>query len=95
MSPIGVARCPDYEVGRVLHSVEECLAPLGGMSSFVRPGQRVLVKPNLLSPAPPEAAITTHPAVVRAVVRLVKEAGGIPLIGDSPSAGVPTSPAGL
>ena len=95
MSPVGVTRCSDYDIGRVLDSVVDCLAPLGGMSTFVSPGQRVLVKPNLLAPAPPEAAITTHPAVVRAVVRLVKQAGGMPLIGDSPSAGVPTTPSGL
>ena len=32
----------------------------------------------------PEKATTTHPAVARAVAELVKEAGGRPLIGDSP-----------
>ena len=36
------------------------------MKAFVRPGQTVLLKPNLLGGFPPEAAVTTHPAVVRA-----------------------------
>ncbi len=57
---------------------------LGGMSAFVRPGDRVLLKPNLLRPLPPERAATTHPAVVAAVAKLVAEAGGQPLILDSP-----------
>jgi uncharacterized protein (DUF362 family) len=55
------------------------------MSSFVRPGQRVLLKPNLIVPRPAEAAVTTHPEVIRAVAREVLEAGAIPFIGDSPA----------
>jgi len=58
---------------------------LGGMQRFVRPGERVVVKPNLLRASKPEEAIVTHPAVVRAVVRLTQEAGGIVTIADSPS----------
>jgi len=57
------------------------------MDSFVRPGQRVLIKPNMLSAKGPEKAVTTHPEVVRGVVRLVQECGGVPLVGDSPGVG--------
>jgi uncharacterized protein (DUF362 family) len=56
------------------------------MASYVQPGQRVLVKPNMVSPSEPERAIVTHPAVVRAVTVLVQEAGGDVLIADNPSA---------
>jgi glycosyltransferase involved in cell wall biosynthesis len=51
------------------------LEPLGGMEAFVRPGQRVALKPNLLRPTTPDSAATTHPAVVVAVARMVREAG--------------------
>jgi uncharacterized protein (DUF362 family)/Pyruvate/2-oxoacid:ferredoxin oxidoreductase delta subunit len=54
------------------------------MEAFVRPGDRVLIKPNLLSARRPEEAITTHPVILEAVIILVKEAGGIPVVGDSP-----------
>ena len=64
---------------------------LGGMGALVQPGQRVLLKPNLLRVAGPERATTTHPAVVASVARLVREAGGEPIIADSP--GGPYSPA--
>ena len=43
-----------------------------------------LIKPNLLKPANPESAITTHPIVIKAVVELIKDNGGITIIGDSP-----------
>ncbi|HWJ04151.1 MAG TPA: DUF362 domain-containing protein, partial [Verrucomicrobiae bacterium] len=46
--------------------------------------QRVLLKINLLMKKKPDEAVTTHPAVVEAMVRLVQEAGGIAIIGDSP-----------
>jgi uncharacterized protein (DUF362 family)/NAD-dependent dihydropyrimidine dehydrogenase PreA subunit len=57
---------------------------LGGMSRFVQPGQRVLVKPNLLQAGDPAKAIITHPTVVRAVVKLAQEAGGRVFIADNP-----------
>ena len=49
-----------------------CLAAvdaLGGMSRFVKPGDRVVVKPNPVGSNPPEMAINTHPAMVETVVR--------------------------
>jgi len=57
------------------------------MSAFVSPGQRVLLKPNLLSAKPPEAAVTTHPEIVRAVAMAVLDAGARPSLGDSPGYG--------
>ncbi|OLN29508.1 DUF362 domain-containing protein [Desulfosporosinus metallidurans] len=75
--------CPDY-TANVEQSLREGLAEWGGMSEFVKPGQKVLLKVNLLMKKRPEEAVTTHPSVVEAVVRLVQEAGGIPIIGDSP-----------
>ena len=61
---------------------------VGGINTYVKEGQRVLIKPNLLSAKPPESGIDTHPEVVRAVIRLVKEAGGRVSVGDSPGGSV-------
>jgi uncharacterized protein (DUF362 family) len=85
---VSIKKVPDYTPERVLAAVRECLEPLGGMGAFVRPGQRVLLKPNLLGGFAVERAVTTHPAVVRAAALLVKEAGGVPLVGDSPGVGL-------
>ncbi len=80
MTKVSIQRATYSEPG-----VERLLAPLGGMENFVEEGDRVLLKVNLLSARGPEKAVTTHPEVVRAVARAVKEAGGRPYIGDSPS----------
>lgn len=79
----------DYRRETLETEVAQLLAPLGGISAFVRPGQRVLVKPNLLSAKGPDKAVTTHPELVRAVVRLAQQAGGVISVGDSPGIGTP------
>jgi len=88
MSVVSVVACEVYEPEAVRQAVAAVLAPLGGIGRFVHPGMRVLLKPNLLAAAAMERAITTHPAVVRAVAELVQGAGGTVLIGDSPGGSV-------
>lgn len=73
-----LAACPDY--GQAEAKLREAVAALGGMERFVRPGERILLKANLLRAAPPESAICTHPAVAAAAAKLVAEAGGTAVI---------------
>ena len=87
MEKVSLALCDCYEERAVNDALVRLLEPLGGMAAFVKPGETVLLKPNLLSAKPPEAAVTTHPAVVRAVAGLVAVAGGRVLVGDSPGIG--------
>jgi uncharacterized protein (DUF362 family)/Pyruvate/2-oxoacid:ferredoxin oxidoreductase delta subunit len=77
----------DYHPQAVTAALEALLAPLGGMAAFVHPGQRVLLKPNMLAGKAPEKAVTTHPEILRAVIRAVRAAGGIVSVGDSPGVG--------
>jgi uncharacterized protein (DUF362 family)/Pyruvate/2-oxoacid:ferredoxin oxidoreductase delta subunit len=70
-----------------MSSVRRTVNLVGGISAFVKPGERILIKPNLLKARPPEAAVTTHPEIVRAVIRLVHEAGAQAMVGDSPGIG--------
>ncbi|WP_020585379.1 DUF362 domain-containing protein [Desulfobacter curvatus] len=85
MTKVALCACPNYEAGNVASAVERAVALCGGMETFVRPGQRVLLKPNMLSAAPLAQRVTTDPAVVRAVGKLVLKAGGQVVIGDSPA----------
>jgi uncharacterized protein (DUF362 family) len=48
---------------------------LGGMSRFVKPGQTIVIKPNISWDRPPEMAANTNPEVVAEVVKLCGEAG--------------------
>ncbi|MFZ3130400.1 MAG: DUF362 domain-containing protein [Desulfosporosinus sp.] len=82
-SVVVLKECQEYNED-VEKRLREGIEILGGMSAFVKPGQRVLLKINLLMKKAPEQAVTTHPSVIEAVVKLVQEAGGIPIIGDSP-----------
>jgi uncharacterized protein (DUF362 family)/NAD-dependent dihydropyrimidine dehydrogenase PreA subunit len=82
---VAVERCDSYEEAEVAATLEQALAPLGGMAAFVSPDQTVFVKVNLLMKAEPDRAVTTHPSLVRAVVRAAKIAGARDIaIGDSP-----------
>ena len=86
-SSVAVCRCEDYEPVRVRREIERCFALLGGAGKFIRPGQKILIKPNLIVPAPMEQPAQTHPEVILAAVRLVKDCGATPMVGDSPAWG--------
>ena len=48
---------------------------LGGMKAFVKPGQTVVVKPNIGWNKPPEMAANTHPELIAEIVRQALAAG--------------------
>ena len=83
-----IERCGSYNIAEVSAAIQKSLSPFGGIEAFVRPGDRVLLKPNLLAAHPPEKNVTTHPVVVEAVAALVREAGGYVRIGDSPAGSI-------
>ncbi len=87
METVSLQKVESYREGAVREGLVRLLEPLGGMGTFVRAGERVLIKPNMLSAKAPERAVTTHPEVLRGVIELVRGAGGIPLVGDSPGVG--------
>jgi uncharacterized protein (DUF362 family)/Pyruvate/2-oxoacid:ferredoxin oxidoreductase delta subunit len=84
MAKISLIKCGSYNSDEIKKAVGRALELLGGMSAFVKPGQKVLIKPNMLSHHHPDKAITTHPVFLETVIEQVKSAGGIPMIGDSP-----------
>ena len=90
MSNVSICRCASYDQAEIQAALHAALSPLGGMAAFVSPGQKVLLKVNLLSRALPERAVTTHPEVVRAVIRAARGCGGTVTVGDSP--GGPNTP---
>lgn len=71
-----------------VRSIKNCIDLLGGIGKFVRPGSRVLLKPNFIAPARPERAVTTDPRFILAVAEVVKNAKPSKIsIGDSPGFG--------
>lgn len=84
-SRVVLLRCESYEPQRVYEKIKEGIELLGGMETFIKKGERVLLKPNLLAPDPPETATTTHPSVFEATANLLLQHGVHPCYGDSPA----------
>ena len=71
-------------------ALERLLAPFGGWSDLIVPGERIAVKVNLLKAATPAAAVTTHPETLRGVLRGIIAAGAVPFVADSPGGANPS-----
>lgn len=84
---VSLIRAKSYEQEALRESLTTLLAPLGGIAAFVKRGDRVLLKPNLLTGSRPTKECTTRPELVRAVAEMVMEVGGKPFLGDSPAFG--------
>ncbi|AKG22965.1 DUF362 domain-containing protein [Calothrix sp. 336/3] len=84
---VSLIRATSYEKEVLRASLETLLEPWGGIAAFVKPGNRVLLKPNLLTGARPGKECTTRPEIVYTVAQMVIEAGGKPFLGDSPAFG--------
>jgi uncharacterized protein (DUF362 family)/NAD-dependent dihydropyrimidine dehydrogenase PreA subunit len=82
---VSVVRCAHYDAEPVGKAVEQSLRLIGGLRRFVKPGDKVLVKPNLLLGQAPERHVTTNPVVVEKVLERLLDAGAVPSLGDSPS----------
>lgn len=76
-----------YELPQLRQSLEKLLQPLGGLSHYIKSGDRVLLKPNLLTGSRPTKECITRPEMVYCVAQMVKEVGGKPFLGDSPAFG--------
>jgi uncharacterized protein (DUF362 family)/ferredoxin len=92
---ISCMECGSYNREEVETAVREAIGALGGITSFINPGSRVLLKPNLLQGLPPERCVTTHPEVVRAVSLICGDLGCRVIIADSPGGGIRYTPANL
>jgi uncharacterized protein (DUF362 family) len=87
MSSVSLIRADSYEPSALRNSLETLLEPLGGLETWVKPGDRVLLKPNLLTGSRPARECVTRPEIVAAVAESVRDAGGKPFLGDSPAFG--------
>jgi uncharacterized protein (DUF362 family)/ferredoxin len=84
---VAVIRCDTYDNDQVLKAIKTGIDLLGGISLFAKPCERIVMKPNILIGTDPDKGVTTHPAVFRAVGKLLKDAGASVYYGDSPSFG--------
>ena len=82
---VSIVKCNSYNEDAVYKAVKKSIDLIGGIK--IKPGSKVLLKPNVLSARKPEAAITTHPSIVAAVCRILKPMKVKVMIGDSSGMG--------
>lgn len=82
---ISIATGGQGDIERMVRAAVEGLAPSEGMKRFVSKGDVVLIKPNVGFDRAPQFGATTHPEVIRSVLRLCREAGAQTLlVADNP-----------
>ncbi len=82
-SRVALIRCATYNYEQVFEAVQSGVDLLGGIANFIREGERIVIKPNVLIGMDPEKCVTTHPSVFRAVSVMLKKAKAIVAYGDS------------
>ncbi len=80
---ISIAPCADYSQAEVERALDEAVAAMGGFD-WVKEGMTVAIKANLVMFLKPERAATTHPSLLCALVKRLKERGAEVILGDSP-----------
>lgn len=84
MSKVHIVHTDNYNSEVVYAAVCRHFDALG-VADVVKPGQKVVLKPNLLMKRTPEEFTTTHPTLVESVIRKLKELGVTDItIADSP-----------
>jgi uncharacterized protein (DUF362 family)/NAD-dependent dihydropyrimidine dehydrogenase PreA subunit len=82
-SIVSAVKVKSYNLAELVPALQKCLGNIGGLNSIVKPGNKVFVKINHLSPpSPPEKGIVTHPVFAEAVVILLKKTAADITIGD-------------
>lgn len=84
---VALIACDTYSDEGVYRAVRVGLDLLGGISNYVKPGEKIVIKPNVLIGASPDKCVCTHPAVFKAAGKILLEAGASVTCGDSPALG--------
>ena len=91
MSIVSIRRTASDSRADIKAAVDQVISDLGGIEDIIRPGFRVLIKPNFV--AVPESKLSgavTRAEVAAAVCEAVKACGAEPFIAESASVGAET-----
>ncbi|MDF2672881.1 MAG: hypothetical protein K0R09_1146 [Clostridiales bacterium] len=83
MSKVILQECKSYGLSEVTNKINSGIEKLGGWNQFVKPGDIVLLKINLIGPKSSDSASITHCEFTRELVRILKGQGCTVWIGDS------------
>ncbi len=83
MNDVNIVRCEDYSEANITKAFDELLELIGGLD-WVKQDMKIVIKANLVTFMKPEAAATTHPALLCELVKRLTEKGAKVVVGDSP-----------
>jgi len=92
-SPVALVRCAEYDEYGVNEAVQRGIDLLGGMNQFIRPGERIVLKPNILVGDDPNKLVGPHPWFFKAIAQAAQKVTGQLSYGDSPGFGKPLAQA--
>jgi len=84
MGQVVLKKCESYDDFSVLQALREVFDALGGIEKYIKPGTKVVLKPNLVRKKRPEEGATTHPSIIKNLSVLIREAGGMVTVVESP-----------
>ena len=74
-SKVVLLPCREYDEEKIYTLLKQGLDFLGGLENLIPKDAKILLKPNLLKKAEVEKAVITHPVVVGAFARILRENG--------------------
>lgn len=80
---VALVACADYTQQELDRSLQNLMALQPALWGQIKKGMLVYIKANLLMPATPESAKTTHPALIHALAKEVIRRGASVIVGDS------------
>ena len=72
-SKVHIKKVESYSIDKIELFIHEALSIIDKKGSLFSTGQKVLLKPNLLRGFSPEHCVTTHPKVIEAMCRVLKD----------------------
>ncbi len=90
-SCVALVRCSSYDEQAVAAAIQKGIDLLGGMEQFIHPGEKILLKPNVLVGDVPDKLVSPHPTVFKAVARLAQAVTPNLSYGDSSGVGRPAA----
>ncbi len=70
---VSSVKCKSYSQNEVDLSVSKAINLIGGIKKYIKKGSKVLIKVNAVGSHSPDQAATTHPAIVKAIIKLIKK----------------------
>ena len=70
---VALIKCDSYDLNKVKNAINRGIDLLGGIDAFIKDGDKILLKPNLLASESAEKSVTTHPIVFEAIISILQE----------------------